>query len=306
MACSCVTGLGNTGVPSCLPINEIPVGFIFQETYDSTGTRNFLSGTSIGNADYLNGLTQSTDATVKLFPVQDIAEAVSERGDSTFYTDSLGVEHFIKEGERTFVGEKVTSVSPKLVGKIDTMKCNQMSVYVVGHLGGIFGISTTSGELQGFEIVKGSMDLRWVWGTASKPAHIPMKFTLADTVNDSEIMKFENAEIEDNAKSLSGMLDVDGTVDGTVTTSTFTVDLALEYGTAKTLTAVEGLVLADFVLTEISPTPGVSTISGVTESSAGKYVFTATTTSADVNELTLSATGIAKGYDMDAVTITTP
>lgn len=306
MACDCVTGLGNTGVPSCLPINEIPVGFLFQRTYNNAGTKNYLDGTLIGNASYLTDLCFNSDSSVRLFPMQNIAEGVSERGDSVFYTDSLGVQHFIKEGERTYVGEKVTDATPLLVGKIGTMKCNQMSVYVIGHKGGIFGESTTNGELYGYEIVKGSMDLRWVTMTSSKPAHIPVKFTLSDTVLDENIMKFENSEIADSVQELKGFLDIDGTVDGAVSVSEFTVDLALQYGTAKTLTAVEGLVLADFLLTETSPTPGVTTISAVTESSAGKYVFTCTTTSADVNSLTLSATGLAKGYYLNAVTITTP
>ena len=306
MACSCSNGKGNTGFPSCLPTNEIPVGLLFQSTYDSTGTRNFLSGATIGTVDYLNGLTQNGDTSKRLYPVQDIAEGVSERGDTSFYTDSLGVNHFLKEGERGFIGEKVTDANPKLVGKVDSYKCNQMSVYIIGHLGGIFGVSNTAGQLEGFEIVKNTMDVKWVWMTPAKPAHMPISFTLADTVLDEEISKFEKAQIADTAKSLSGLTDVDGTVDGTITVSAFTVDLVSEYGTVSDLTEIEGLVSADFLLTEISPTPGVTTITSVNESSAGKYVFTVTTTSADVNHLTLSANGIAKGYEMTAVVITTP
>ena len=306
MACSCSNGKGNTGFPSCLPTNEIPVGLIFQDTFDSTGTRNFLAGASIGSEDYLNGLAQNTDTSVRIYPIQDVAEGVTERGESTFYTDSLGVNHFLKKGERTFVGEKVTNATPKLVDKINTFKCNQMSVYIVGHLGGIFGISTTAGQLEGFELVKNTMDVRWVFMTSAKAANIPLTFTMADSFTDGEIMKFENSQIEDNAKTLSGLTDVDGAVDGTITTSAFTVDLVSQYGSVSDLTEIEGLLVADFLLTEISPTPGVTTISSINESSAGKYVFTVTTTSADVNHLTLSSTGLAKGYEMTAVVITTP
>ena len=307
MACSCVTGLGNTGLPSCLPLNEIPVGFLFQQTYDSTGTRNNLLGASIGTATYLTALTQNTDKTVRLYPVQNIAEAVSERGDSTNYTDSLGVNHFIKEGERTYVGEKTTNAAPKLVGQMDLMKCNQMSVYVVGHEGGIFGVSTTVGELEGYEIVKGSIDARWVTMTAAKIAHMPLSFSIAATTKDENIMKFDAGDITDDAQLLSGMIDISSVIDGTVTTSVFTVDItADDYGTAKAATTIEGLVAADFVLTETAPTPGVTTITSVAESSAGKYLFTVTTTSADVNDLTLSSTGTAKGYEMTTLEVTTP
>lgn len=309
MACSCVTGLGNTGLPSCLPLNEIPVGFLFQQTYNSAGTRNNLLGSSIGTATYLTALTQDADKTVRLYPVQNIAEAVSERGDSTFYTDSLGVNHFIKEGERTYVGEQVTNSAPKLVGQMDLMKCNQMSVYVVGHEGGVFGVSTTVGELEGYEIVKGSIDARWVTMTAAKPAHMPLSFSIAATTKDEDISKFDNGDITDNAQTLSGMIDISGIINGTVTTSAFTVDITADnYGTAKAATTIEGLLITDFVLTETSPTPGVTTITTVVESStnAGEYLFTVAQASADVADLTLSAAGTAKGYEMTTLEVTVP
>lgn len=304
MACSCTSGLGNTGLPSCLPTNEIPVGFLFQQTYDSTGTKNFLDGTTIDTANYLIGLTQNADTTKRLYPVQDIAEAVSERGDSTFYTDSLGVNYFIKEGERTYVGEKLVGASPLLVGKIGAFKCVQMSVYVIGHEGGIFGSSTENGKLYGYEIVTGSMDVKWVTMTSSKPAHIPMTFTLADTVVDSEIMKFDSSEIEDNAKELSGLKEIKNTTSG-ISTTTVTQTLTLEYGSAKTLTKVEGLVAADFTMAEVSPTPASITITSVTESSAGVYDFVfPLETAADVLSINLSATGIAKGYNLEEIQFT--
>ncbi|MDH3879527.1 MAG: hypothetical protein OET18_16930, partial [Desulfobacterales bacterium] len=52
--------------------------------------------------------------------------------------------------------------------------------------------------------------------------------------------------------------------------------------------AVEGLLLGDFTLTEISPTPGAAVISSVIESSPGVYDFVASTTSADVVRLSAS------------------
>lgn len=305
MACSCSNGKGNTGFPSCLPTNEIPVGLLFQNTYNNAGVRNFLDGALIGNVDYLIGLTRA-DEDVRLYPFQDVAEGVSERSDTTFFTDSLSVNHLLKEGERGFVGEKITNASPELVDKVSSFKCVQMSAYIVGHLGGIFGISQTDGELIGYEIVKGTMDVKWVFMTAAKPAHIPLTFTMADSFTDGEIKKFEASQLGDPAKSLTGLIDVNGTLDGVVSVTEFTVDLVSEYGAVSQLTEIEGLIITDFVLTEISPTPGVTTITTVVETSAGKYVFTVTTTSADVNSLTLSTAGVAKGYEMAALTITTP
>lgn len=306
MSCSCSVGLGNLGLPNCVPMNEIPVGFLFQKTYNSAGVRNSLLGSSISTADYLNDLVNDSDESVRLFPMQDIAEGVSERADSVFYTDSLGVNHFIKEGERTYIGEKVTGATPLLVKKAQTFQCNQMSVYVLGHKGGIFGDSTAEGVLNGFEIVRGSLDVRFVMMSASKSAHLPIMFTLADTIEDGNIKKFESEDVTDNAKQLGGLLDVNAVITNESTT-TATATIKMEYGTAKSLTLVEGLVVADFVLAELTPTPATITITSVTETSAGVYdIVFPTETSADVLNLTLSSTGYGKGYDLNTASITIP
>lgn len=308
MSCTCSSGVGDTGLTSCLPMNEITSGLLFQQTYTSAGARNNLAGSSIGTAAYLTGLTQNADETVRIMPLQNLVEVVDERGETTFYTDDTGVNHELKEGERVFNGEIIINASPQLYGELNKFKCIQMSVYNVGDKGGIFGDSDTVSELEGFEIVKGSMSFNFMKKTPAKPAHIKVQFTYADTVDDANLYKYDVTEIEDSAKTLSGLITVNGTVNGTVTASAFTVNLAAIYGSAKTRIAIEDLVVADFTLTETSPTPGATTITTVVESAvvAGQYLFTVTTTSADVNELTLSATGLGKGYRMNSLTITTP
>ena len=82
---------------------------------------------------------------------------------------------------------------------------------------------------------------------------------------------------------LYGLLDADAaysSISATGFTATITTSA---YGTA-----VEGLSLSDFTLTEVSPTPGAVTIASVTESSAGVYDLVASSTSGDVLRLSAS------------------
>ena len=305
MACSCTTGLGNLGIPNCLPMNEIPVGFLFQKTYNSAGVRNSLDGASIGNASYLQDLCFNADENIRLFPLQDVDALVGARGDDKTFEETGGLIHFLKEGEKGYVGEKLVNATPKLLGKLNSMKCNDMSVYIIGHEGGLFGETTVEGTLYGYEMVSSTVSFKWVDMINEKPAFIMVNFMLADTVKDENIMKFDGAEIGDNAKRLKGIQDANGTASA-ISITGFTVVLKKEYGTAKTLLPLTGLVLADFLLTETSPTPGVTTITSSTETPDGTFAMLATTTAADVNVLTLSATGLAKGYFLNPVTITTP
>ena len=305
MACSCTTGLGNLGIPGCLPMNEIPVGFLFQKTYNSAGVRNSLDGALIGTASYLQDLCYNSDESIRLFPLHNVDALIGAKGDDKTFEETGGTVHFLIEGEKSYAGEKLKDATPVLLKKLNAMKCNDMSVYVIGHLGGVFGETENEGTLYGYEMVNSTVSFKWVDMTNDKPAFIMTNFMLADTVNDENIMKFDSSEIGDKAKSLKGIQDANG-VASAISITGFTVVLKKEYGTAKTLLPVTGLLLADFLLTETSPTPGVTTISGVTEGVDGTYAVLATTTAADVNVLTLSATGLAKGYYLNPVTITTP
>ena len=83
---------------------------------------------------------------------------------------------------------------------------------------------------------------------------------------------------------LYGLIDADATYSA-ITTAGFTATITSTcYGGA-----VEGLLLGDFSLAEVSPTPGVESIASVTESSAGVYDIVLTTPAASTEVFRLSA-----------------
>ena len=306
MATNCKSGASNTGSPKCLNINEPTAGLGFQETYDSTGTENQLLGSSIGTANYLTGLTNQMDATKRIFPLQNIIEVEDVREDDDFFTTDTKISYKVGNGTRNFNGEMIENATPELLGELEKMTNKEMSVYLFGNEGGLFGDFIEEGKLRGFKIVRGSMALRYVKAKANvKPAHIQIKFAYDELVQDKNIKKFVNDDIADNVRELKGLLTVNGIVDGAVTITAFDVNINAIFGDAKELVGIENLVLADFVYTEISPTPGATTITSVSNV-AEKYTITVPTTSADVNVLTLSQSGYDKGYELVPLTVTTP
>ena len=304
----CTSGIGNTGVTSCLPTDSPVSGLLFQQTENSAGVTNELLGASIGTAGYLTDLAKNIDDTVRLVPLQNVVEVLDERGDDEFYADDSKAEYFLQNGQRIFNGEILTNASPQLYGELLKWKNTQTSVYTVHIDKAIHGDDQTTGNLAGFEIVRGTMSFSYVKFTRVKPSHIKIKFTYAETVVDENIRQFEEGEIADDAQRLEGLIPVNAIINGVVTIASYTVDIAAIYGSAKKLIAAEGLLLADFVMTEITPTPGITTITSTLESSVipGQYLITVTTSSADVNELTLSQTGLDKGFIMAVLTVTTP
>lgn len=305
---SCTKPIGNTGVTSCLPSDEPIIGLLFQQTEDSSGTENSLLGASVGTASYLIDKTNLLDASIRLVPLMNLVEVVDERGEDEFYTDDSKASYFLQAGQRVFKGRLNKDANPQLLGELKKWKDTQASVYPVGLEGGVFGDESGTADLKGFQIVRGSLSFSYVKATRAEPAHIMIQFTYDETVEDENIRKFENAEIEDNAKKLDGLITSNATiVSAAAAASGFTVDIDAIYGSALAREDIEGLVAADFILTETSPTPGVTSITSVTESSTipGRYVFVVTTTLNDINDLTLSQSGYTKGYHLNTLAITT-
>jgi hypothetical protein len=105
----------------------------------------------------------------------------------------------------------------------------------------------------------------------------------------------------------SGLLDINGTVVGTPTTTGFVMKITTDYGSALNPEPVTGLVLADFDLYNDTGAASVTPTS-VTESPSGTYTFVIPSqTSGDDMTLTL-ASGVT-GYDdtdLESATISIP
>jgi hypothetical protein len=70
------------------------------------------------------------------------------------------------------------------------------------------------------------------------------------------------SEITPDMRTLTGLKDVNNTV-SSITTTSFTATLTYDYGTAVTKQPVKGLLIGDFDLNELTPTPGSITITSV-------------------------------------------
>ena len=103
--CTCDYSLQNTGTPSCEPLQKYTTGVIFVPYYDSTGTLNSIPAATTVNASYVTGKLNQTDTSKRCFPLMNVKNAASEKGDNIVETFEDQSALLISEGVRkhTFI-----------------------------------------------------------------------------------------------------------------------------------------------------------------------------------------------------------
>lgn len=292
MACKCDVGLGNTGLPGCAPIFNVPKKFILTQTLDSSGAKNFIDlSTTLDDAWLTTQLNAASD--VRLYPLPSFENVVSERGESVFEEAPSGRRSFVKEGVRTLTGEIWgREALPQIAGKIKNSRCVDISAYLVDGNGNIIGTgdATDPNKLYPIKLDAQSIDAILMFATDSTAQKVNVSVSWDDTVKDEELyMAQDTTDFTFNALEADGLLDIHVAY-SSITTTGFVADLFNEYSLKKALVDT-GLLIGDFSLYNNSTASSI-VITSVTESPDGTYTFVIPAqTSTDVLTLTPSKDG---------------
>lgn len=291
MSCKCDNTLGNTGTPTCQPIMSVMKNIIVVPRFDSTGARNYIDLTATLNQAYFTGKVNESDPSKRWYPIRDIKNVTSEKGDSIIETFEDQSTVFIQEGVRSFAG-LLAKQSPNYLKKIKDYRCTEIDIYVVDKEGNLIGMKTEEGKLFGIMVDNQSWNPTLAFGTDTTVQKILLAFNFEIDEKDENLEMITASDINPvNLLNLSGLLDVYSKVSG-ISTTGYTLTLTYSYGSVLNKGKVKGLVLADFISSVTATTAKVRnqtdstdiTISSVTETSDGVYVFVITPaqTSADV------------------------
>jgi len=306
--CSCGSlGFDNTGTPNCQSIASVTRKLVFVPYFDSTGAVNSIDLTVPPALDkaWFDAQTANTDASKRWYPTPLIDNVTDERGDAITEGLDSGKEIFIQEGTRNFSGVMIKQ-SPVLLGKLKSIKCSAVGVFVIDKDGNLMGsISDDGNELQPIRIDENTFYPRLIKTTDTTVGKIQLDFAFSDIEADEDLRMILASEMSYDALLLKGMLDVNSSATTGTALGDFTTLLTLDYGSALNPKKVEGLVSADFTLYN-ETTAGTVTITSVTESPAGTYAVDFTgdpQTASDVLELRFDA-AVVKNYEMASNSIT--
>ena len=170
--------------------------------------------------------------------------------------------------------------------------------------GNLVGDKSEEGKLKPMKIDTNTWDVKVIDATDTTAPMVTLNFQWDKSILDSDSGFVSASDFADDVdwNDYNGLIDLFGSVSA-VTTTSMKMAITNKYGSAATGQKVSGLVLADFALEEVSPTPGSIVITSVTESEAGVYDFVyPAATAGDVLSLSIAPT--TKGWDDTALAAT--
>lgn len=301
--CICGTGPADSGVSKCKAAMDVTKAIYAVQRIANDNTPNGIAVGTVLNAAFWTALINHTDPSKRFYPITGLDNVENLRADSIVQTTSGGRNIRITEGVRAFQGDLIGS-DPKYKAVLDSWACADMMIYTVDKSENVWGQESADGTtLDGMPIDSNTIDAKFGFTTDSTLQFNQLNFEFSESMKDEKIGYFAANEITGiDLLTQQGLMDVNTTVSLETTTS-FTVTMVENYGTAKTKNAVQGYLIGDFTLVEVTPTPGPIVITTVVESAPGVYDFVIPVeTSLDV----LSLTAARDGFDFPTTTITIP
>ena len=301
--CGSIT-LGNSGRADCTNIANATNNLIIVPRLDSTGARNYIDTTVTLNQAWIDALINQDDKSLKYYPLPAMKNVTSERAEPNKQEFPDGSSIVLQQGTKSFSGEWVgKDASYTFMSKVENYGCGDIAAFIVDVDGNIIGNGEDADKLYPIALDGDTWFVNLkdaVMGTSVQSLMLTYQYDRSE--EDSNLRMIAASETTFDARTLSGLQDVNSAI-SSITTTGFTATLTKDYGTQVTKQLVKGLVIGDFDLNETSPTPGAIVITSVTESADGVYDFVIpAATSADVLGLDLTK----DGFEMTTAVVTIP
>jgi len=272
-ACKCKDGFSNTGDPNCQPIPKVTRAVYLMATTADDGTKNVLDLSVTPTDAIIDALVNNADKSKRWYPLQELDNVTDVRADDQVESLNSGQDVFIQEGSRNFESV-IVEKSAALHKELQSFRCGQVSVFTVDKINNFIGTQKSSDItiLTPFKIQKGTLKPSLIKGDDGQVQKVGIKWTYDDTENDGDIFMLADGDTDVNFLDKTGLLDVNST-NGTITTTSFELDLFTDYGTALDRILVEGLVAGDFSIQNLTTDLPVTVLTAP-EAPAGKYILT--------------------------------
>ena len=274
IGCNCNAGLSNTGRPNCVPIQSVTTKLIMVPLTANDGIKNYIDLTS--PLPTWNDLVNEADASKRWFPLPVFENVELPKADSQFEEANSGRMVFLRQGKRSFSGELwAEDSSPTLLSKLQNNRCVDFGVYIVDTAGNLVG-SKVNDALYPIPVDNPSFDPKYMFATDSTTSKIMVAFDFDRLFDEGTMYMITASEAGVDFNELNGLLDVNF-LNGVVgSTTQYTADLKLDYGTALNQIVFTGAVSADFDLYNSTTALSVPVTSAENLPTQGNYTFTFT------------------------------
>lgn len=271
--CKCEVGLGNTGLPNCIPIAGVTKKIILVNYYDNDGVINSVDCSDTFNEAYFSAKTNDADTSKRWYPLPEIKNVEDVKAESLFESFNDGSNLFIQEGTRTFNGV-MPKQSPQFLGQLKSARCVAIGVYIIDKDGNLIGNGKTDGKLYPILVDNNTWNPVLMKGTDTTVQKIMLTFEYSRLERDEDLRMITSDEFTFDLLNLQGVKDVNFvgmTADAGTDSATFTAETI--YGSQCAKVKVQGLDVADFSMTVNGAPATITTV----DETAGAGIYTLTT-----------------------------
>lgn len=303
-------GKQNTGVNAKSIVPKVAKKMFFVPMLANDGTRNEIANTDTIDAAYLTAKLNASDSSKRWYPTGTWVNVDRPTPDDITESFNDGSSSITGQNPKTFTGF-LLNTPYSYIQVLENLACDRIGVYFIDACGSPVGEKDSTGtKLYPVEINRSSLSFKPVEATDTTTFKLQLTFEIKQSVKDQRMAMVKESALGDaDFLGAEGLLDVDASDATAITTTGFTTSLSVDCGGFIESTAVEGFVLADFDLYNVTQDAAI-VITSVTESPAGTYVFVIPAqTSADVLRLTSATSGdafVKEGFEIVALDITIP
>ena len=288
--CNCNSGLSNLGKPTCATVGSVAKKLIYVPIRKADGTKNYIDSGDVIDEAYITALINQADPSERWYFSPFIENVEDTKGDSTLESLNNGSSIFVAEGARTFTGMYIKEGSTFL-GKLKSGKCIDFGVYTVDIDGSLTGAVSTDGtKLYPIAVDKETFNPVLMKATDTTVEKVSVTFEFSRAERDENLRSINASDISVNLLEYDGLLDA-YLASSSITATSVDITVTTSYGSFGNPIKIEGLVLADFALYNVTVDSAI-TPSLVTETTDGVYTITfPAATASDVVRVTLSKDG---------------
>ena len=299
LGCDCLTGLSNTGRPSCVDTFSVTSGLIMVALKGNDGVLNGIDLSA--SVPTWSDLINQSDASKRWIPIGSFENVELPKADSLFEEANSGKMAFLRQGKRSFSGELWSEDStPTLLGKLQNNRCVDFGVYIVDVNGNLIG-SKSNGFLYPIPVDNPSFDPKFAFATDSTVQKLMIAFDVYRLFDESTMSMITTTEAGVNFNDLDGLVDV-VLAEVSLTNTLLTATAEFQYGTAYNPLKYKGALVGDWAIYDSTNTIVVGGVSGNAEAPDGTYALTLSgLTTGDVYELRTAKDGFSGKLSFTAV-----
>ncbi len=213
-SCSCGSGIGSLGVPSCVKQFGLSYRDIFVNTYDFAGNRNGIPVSAFVNGvlpeSYLLSFFDASDTSYRWSITPDKYEEVApSRTERQTQESATGTIKVLRKGVDTFEGQ-LWNVPKFFSENINKANCNEISVYKIDEAGNVAGEVSADGSMfYPLLIEKGSLNAESFDATPTTGAYTRITYQLSRLVNEGNYLTISRGQLGADLRTARSLIEVD-------------------------------------------------------------------------------------------------